>query len=225
MRAVFHSVSTQGDDTLQVVQTLPNSGLLAFVRGPWPSTTHLHQDASSILRAQSSQFFGQFFYACACCGHLQASVDPFSARSNRRTDLQAHEERPSCGLHGLVWQAAFVPRGAGPLPAQPSIDPSCEGLATNESIEVGQKQRHKAVVFVAMSAGHVGRDEAVGRCPQRVLGWQRLGRGHVEVGGAQVAAQGFEQGVRAARSAAWSTVAPRPMFMKIAPGFMASNFD
>jgi hypothetical protein len=86
MRAVFHSVSTQGDDTLQVVQTLPNSGLLAFVRGPWPSTTHLHQDASSILRAQSSQFFGQFFYACAYCGHLQASVDPYSARGNRRSE-------------------------------------------------------------------------------------------------------------------------------------------
>jgi len=67
MRAVFHSVSTQGDDTLQVVQTLPNSGLLAFVRD-LALDDSLHQDASSILRAQSSQFFGQFFYACACCG-------------------------------------------------------------------------------------------------------------------------------------------------------------
>jgi len=36
MRAVFESVSTEGDDTLQVVQTLPDRRLPAFVRRPWP---------------------------------------------------------------------------------------------------------------------------------------------------------------------------------------------
>ena len=83
VRAIFESVSAEGDDTLQVVQALPGSDVLALVGRPWPPTTSLRQDASSILRAQSCQFFGQFLYACARCGHLQASVDPFSTRSNR----------------------------------------------------------------------------------------------------------------------------------------------
>jgi hypothetical protein len=108
MRAVFESVSTEGDDTLQVVQTLPDRRLPAFVRRPWPPTTQLCQDASSILRTQSCQFFGQLFYTCARCGHLQASVDPFSTRSKPYSaHVHAHEERPSCGCARFsLWQNA-----------------------------------------------------------------------------------------------------------------------
>jgi hypothetical protein len=44
MRAVFEGVSTEGDDTLQTVQMLPSSGLVAVGGSPRPSTTDLRQD-------------------------------------------------------------------------------------------------------------------------------------------------------------------------------------
>ena len=75
-------------------------------------------------------------------------------------------------------------------------DAVAEGLVGGEAVEVVEEMLDDGEGFLALAAGGVGSDVAVGGGPERMVGGERLGGGDIKEGGGDfVAAQGGEQSV------------------------------